>query len=180
MKDRLGRFAACVRAVDCAAACPFWHPGIVIFGTCQELVRGLPAWVETQWDNVWPRTEGFAFLLDETVVLASPNAFMAVAVAPWTSTGSHPDGSRFDRPGRSRLVLQRQADGRWLGGAFAHVAGQGRAAGQPRKAPRQGEVTPHRARHRPPRVRAEPRAVRLCLNVAWPRQRASCWLTQCA
>ena len=115
VKDRLGRFAACVRAVDCAAACPFWHPGIVIFGTCQELVRGLPAWVETQWDNVWPRTEGFAFLLDETVVLASPRAQMAVAIAPWTSVGFHQDGTRFNRPGRSTLVLQRQEDGRWLG-----------------------------------------------------------------
>jgi ketosteroid isomerase-like protein len=105
-------------------ACARWttpRPGpsgtldIVIFGTYQELVRGLPAWEETQWDNVWPRTEGFAFLLDKTVVLASPNAGMAVAIAPWTSEGFHRDGARFDRPGRSTLVLQRQADGRWLG-----------------------------------------------------------------
>jgi len=115
VKDWLGRFAACVRAVDYASARPFWHPDIVIFGTYQELVRGLSAWEETQWDNVWPRTDGFAFLLDDTVVLASPNAAMAVAIAPWTSTGFHRDGTRFDRPGRSTLVLQRQADGRWLG-----------------------------------------------------------------
>jgi ketosteroid isomerase-like protein len=115
VRDWLERFAACVRAVDYAAARPFWHPDIVIFGTYQELVRGLAAWEGTQWDNVWPRTEGFAFLLDETVVLASPNAAMAVAIAPWTSTGFGRDGTRFDRPGRSTLVLQRQADGRWLG-----------------------------------------------------------------
>ena len=44
VKDWLDRFAACVRAVDYAAARPFWHPDIVIFGTYQELVRGLPAW----------------------------------------------------------------------------------------------------------------------------------------
>ena len=115
VKDWLERFATCVREVDYAAARPFWHPDIVIFGTYQELVRGLRAWEETQWYNVWPRTEGFAFLLDETVVLASPRAQMAVAIAPWTSAGFHPDGSRFNRPGRSTLVLQRQADGRWLG-----------------------------------------------------------------
>jgi ketosteroid isomerase-like protein len=115
VKAWLDSFAACVRAVDYAAARPFWHPDIVIFGTYQELVRGLAAWEGTQWDNVWPRTEGFAFLLDETVVLASPNAAMAVAIAPWTSTGFRRDGTRFDRPGRSTLVLQRQADGRWLG-----------------------------------------------------------------
>lgn len=112
VKDWLDRFAACVRAVDYATARPFWHPDIVIFGTYQELVRGLPAWEETQWDNVWPRTEGFAFLLDETAVLASPNTGLAVAIAPWTSTGFHRDGTRFDRPERSTLVLQRQADGR--------------------------------------------------------------------
>ena len=115
VKDWLERFAACVRAVDYAAARPFWHPDVVIFGTYQELVRGLPAWQETQWDNVWPRTEGFAFLLDQTLVLASPNSNMTVAIAPWTSTGFHRDRVRFDRPGRSTLVLQRQADGRWLG-----------------------------------------------------------------
>ena len=115
VKGWLERFAACVRAVDYAAARPFWHPDIVIFGTFQELVRGRPAWEETQWDNVWPRTEGFAFLLDETVVLASPNAAMAVAIAPWTSMGFRRDGTPFNRPGRATLVLQRQADGRWLG-----------------------------------------------------------------
>ena len=115
VKGWLERFAACVRAVDYAAARPFWHPDIVIFGTYQELVRGLAAWEGTQWDNVWPRTENFAFLLDQTAVLASLDAATAVVVAPWTSTGFHRDGTRFDRPGRSTLVLQRQADGRWLG-----------------------------------------------------------------
>ena len=70
VKDWLGRFAACVREVDYASAYPFWHDNIVIFGTYQELVRGLAPWQGTQWDNVWPRTEGFAFLLDETTVLA--------------------------------------------------------------------------------------------------------------
>ena len=115
VKSWLERFSSCVRAVDYAAARPFWHPGIVIFGTYQELVRGLAAWEEAQWDNVWPRTEGFAFLLNETVVLASPDSAMAVAIAPWTSTGFGRDGTPFDRPGRSTLVLQRQADGGWLG-----------------------------------------------------------------
>jgi hypothetical protein len=35
-------------------------------------------------------------------------------VAPWTSTGFHVDGSRFDRPGRATIVFHRH-DGRWLG-----------------------------------------------------------------
>jgi len=113
--DWLSRFAACVREVDYAAARPFWHPDIVVFGTYQELVRGLTAWTETQWDNVWPRTEGFAFDLENTVILASADGNMATAISPWTSTGFHVDGARFDRRGRATITLMRQQDGRWLG-----------------------------------------------------------------
>jgi len=87
-----------VRAVDYAAARPFWLTDIVVFSTYQELVRGLTAWTETQWDNVWPRTEGFAFDLENTAVLASADGRMATAIAPWTNTGFHPDGTRFERP----------------------------------------------------------------------------------
>ncbi len=113
--DWLSRFAVCVREVDYAAARPFWHPDIIIFGTHQELVRGLPAWIDTQWDNVWPRTDDFAFDLGNTAVLASPGGDMAVAIAPWTSTGFQLDGTRFDRPGRATIALARQPDGRWIG-----------------------------------------------------------------
>ena len=82
-------FAACVREVDYAAARPFWHPDIVIFGTYQELVKSLSAWTERQWDNVWPRTAEFRFDLVNTMVMASMDGAMAVAIAPWTSTGFH-------------------------------------------------------------------------------------------
>jgi hypothetical protein len=37
-----------VREVDYAAARPFWHRDIVIFGTYQELVKSLPAWTQRQ------------------------------------------------------------------------------------------------------------------------------------
>ena len=113
--DWLDRFAACVRAVDYQAARPFWHDDIIVFGTYQELIRGLSRWTDTQWDNVWPRTEGFAFDLDNTAVLASADGSMATVIAPWTSVGFHPDGARFDRPGRATITLARQEDGRWLG-----------------------------------------------------------------
>jgi ketosteroid isomerase-like protein len=113
--DWLVRFAACVRAVDYVAARPFWHPDIIVFGTYQELIRGRERWEATQWDNVWPRTEDFAFDLDNTVILPSDDGSMATVIAPWTSTGFYPDGARFDRPGRATIVLARQPDGRWLG-----------------------------------------------------------------
>jgi ketosteroid isomerase-like protein len=115
VRDWLDRFAACVRAVDYAAARPFWHPDIVIFGTYQELVKSLPAWTERQWDNVWPRTAEFRFDLENIMVMAAPDGAMSVAIAPWTSTGFHEDGTPFDRPGRATIVLVKQPDGRWLG-----------------------------------------------------------------
>ena len=115
IKDWLARFAERGGAVDYAGAYPFWHDDIVIFGTYQELVRSRQAWTESQWDNVWPRTADFAFDLANTLVLASPDGVMAVAVAPWTSTGFHADGTPFPRPGRATIVLARQPDGRWVG-----------------------------------------------------------------
>jgi len=115
IKDWLARFAACVRAVDYKSAYPFWHDNIVIFGTYQELVRSRQRWTDTQWDNVWPRTADFAFDLDNTLVLASPDGQLAVAVTPWTSTGFHPDGAPFPRPGRATIILAKQADSRWVG-----------------------------------------------------------------
>jgi ketosteroid isomerase-like protein len=115
VRDWLDRFASCVREVDYAAARPFWHPEVVIFGTYQELVKSLSAWTERQWDNVWPRTAEFRFDLDNTVILAAPGGAMAVAVAPWNSTGFQEDGTPFERPGRTTIVLMRQPDGHWLG-----------------------------------------------------------------
>ena len=113
--DWLNRFAACVRDVDYAAARPYWHPDIIIFGTHQELVRGLGAWTDTQWDNVWPRTADFVFDLSNTAVLSSPDGALAIAITPWTSTGFRPDGTTFPRPGRATITLARQPDGHWIG-----------------------------------------------------------------
>ena len=113
--DWLTRFSACVREVDYAAARPFWHPEIIVFGTYQELVHGLMNWTDTQWDKVWPKTADFAFDLENTAVLASADASMAIAITPWTSTGFGEDGVPFARPGRATISLMRQADGRWLG-----------------------------------------------------------------
>jgi ketosteroid isomerase-like protein len=115
IRDWLARFAACVREVDYAAARPFWHPDIIAFGTYQELIRGLRVWTDTQWDNVWPRTADFAFDLEHTEILASPDGRLAVVIAPWTSTGFHADGTAFARPGRATIVLAREPGGAWLG-----------------------------------------------------------------
>ena len=106
-------FAGYVRDVDYASARPMFHPEVLAFGTHRDVIPGLDAWVRTQWDNVWPRTTDFRFDLDATRILAAGDGSMATVVAPWTSTGYHPDGARFDRPGRATMVFSREGD-RWI------------------------------------------------------------------
>lgn len=109
----LDRFAGFVRAVDYASAKPFFHPDTLAFGTHRDVLPGLDAWVRLQWDNVWPRTTDFGFTVEQTHILAAADGSMAVAVAPWTSTGYQPDGTKFDRPGRATMIFSR-TDAGWL------------------------------------------------------------------
>jgi ketosteroid isomerase-like protein len=110
----LETFSGYVRSVDYASARPLFHPNILAFGTHQDVLPSLEAWVNTQWDNVWPKTDDFRFDLAATHVLMSDDGSMAVVIAPWTSTGFNQDGSPFDRPGRATLIFHK-VDGQWLG-----------------------------------------------------------------
>ncbi len=113
LHEWLDRFAGFVRAVDYAAAAPLFHDQVLAFGTHRDVIPGLAAWIRTQWDNVWPRTTDFRFDSVATHILASADGSMATAIAPWTSTGYHPDGTSFDRPGRATMVFTRTNDG-WI------------------------------------------------------------------
>ncbi len=108
--DWLTVFSAFVREVDYASARPMWHPDLLAFGTYNDVIQGLETAIATQWDNVWPRTADFAFDLAGTHILAAADNSLAVAITPWTSTGFHPDGTRFDRPGRATMVLARDGN----------------------------------------------------------------------
>ncbi len=59
---------------------------------------------------MWPKTSDFRFDLAAAQVLAAGDMAVVVVVAPWTSTGTHPDGTEFDRPGRATLVLARDGE----------------------------------------------------------------------
>jgi ketosteroid isomerase-like protein len=109
----LDRFAGYVREVDYASAYPLFHPDVLAFGTHRDVIPGRDAWMQSQWNNVWPHTADFRFVTEAVHVLLSADASLATVVAPWTSTGYAPDGKPFDRPGRATLVLQR-TDGGWL------------------------------------------------------------------
>lgn len=110
--DWLEVFSGYVRDVDYASARPLFHPQILAFGTHRDVLPDREAWIAQQWDNVWPRTDDFRFDLANTHVLAQGE--MAVVIAPWTSTGYHPNGEKFDRPGRATMVFHKTADG-WIG-----------------------------------------------------------------
>jgi ketosteroid isomerase-like protein len=109
----LETFAFYVREVDYVSARPLFHPDVLAFGTHNDVIPGLDKWVATQWDNVWPKTTDFRFVLEQSLVLSSPDGLMAIVIAPWTSTGYHPDGQPFPRPGRATMVFSKNADG-WL------------------------------------------------------------------
>src|SRR5262249_18984890 len=110
----LETFSGYVREVDYASARPLFHPDMLAFGTHQNVLPNREAWIATQWDNVWPKTSDFRFDAAMTKVLQSDNGSMAMVSAPWTSTGYHPDGKPFDRPGRATFVFHRGQDG-WVG-----------------------------------------------------------------
>ncbi len=110
--DWLEDFSGYVRDVDYASARPLFHPQILAFGTHRDVLPDREAWIAQQWDNVWPRTDDFRFDLANTHVLAAGD--MAVVISPWTSTGFHPDGQKFDRPGRATMVFHR-VGARWIG-----------------------------------------------------------------
>ena len=104
-KQWLDTFASYVRDVDYASARPLIHPDLLAFGTHRDVISSLDSWVATQWSNVWPKTSDFRFVLDATRILTSADGTMATVVAPWTSTGYHPDGTKFDRPGRATMIF---------------------------------------------------------------------------
>lgn len=89
---------------------------MIAFGTHADVVVGRAVVEESQWSQIWPAIEDFEFLLDDLRVRMSPDRLLAVAIVPWASTGIATDGTRFDRPGRATIVLERQTTTHpWVG-----------------------------------------------------------------
>ena len=114
--DWVRAWGAEVAAADIRSGRERFADGLLAFGTHADVVEGRDQVESEQWSQIWPAIEGFAFELDELRVRASSDGLMAVAIVPWTSVGIGPDGSRFDRPGRATIVLERERAGApWLG-----------------------------------------------------------------
>lgn len=105
---RLGQYCA---AVDYDSAHAIFAQDVVSFGTRADIVSGLGPLQKNQWEGIWPNIENFE--INSYSIHAGGNERIAWGVATWTSTGFDEDGTRFHRPGRGTVVLERR-DGRWL------------------------------------------------------------------
>jgi len=101
----------CVRLVDYETARKIFAHNVLSFGTRADVVSGLDTLVANQWSGIWPHIRDFTIELDQLHWGASGD--LAWGMAPWNSTGFHPDGTAFPRPGRATVIFERR-DGKWL------------------------------------------------------------------
>src|SRR6185295_4836480 len=99
-------FEAAVRARDFAGGRTMFADDAVAFGTWARAVSGLDNIIREQWQNVWPRINGFRFDTDARVRHLGENS--AWIAAGWSTEATGPDGRPFSRPGRGTFVLERR------------------------------------------------------------------------
>jgi ketosteroid isomerase-like protein len=105
-----------VAAADIAAGRQRFAEGLIAFGTHADVVNGRQQVEDEQWSQVWPAIDDFWFEVDQLQSIVSVDRLTGVAIVPWGSIGVAEDGSRFDRPGRATVVLQRASvEAAWVG-----------------------------------------------------------------
>ena len=105
------RMGSCCASVDYDSARMIFAPDVVLFGTKADVVAGLDAAQESQWEGIWPNIRAFRF--DPGSIHWGGDESQAWGVATWTSTGFDEGGKPFPRPGRATVTLERR-DGAWL------------------------------------------------------------------
>jgi ketosteroid isomerase-like protein len=104
-----------VQAVDYVGARPLFAEDVVTFGTFSAFTIGREAAEREQWRHIWSRIDGFRWCLDNLRVIVSGDRHTAVAMALFESVGYTEEGTPYDRPGRSTVVLRRGAlDQEWV------------------------------------------------------------------
>lgn len=100
-----------VRQIDYPTMRRHFAPDVLSFGTRADVVSGLDALVANQWSGVWPNIRDFT--IDFAQLHWSVSGELAWGIAPWHSTGFHPDGAPFSRPGRATVIFECR-QGQWL------------------------------------------------------------------
>lgn len=115
LRNWLDTFARCVREQDFDGGRAMFSEDVIGYGTWTDRMVGMDSLLNNQWSNVWPRTEGFTFDREHTDFWLdnAEEPTQCTIAALWSSTGIAEDGERFNRKGRSTIVLQRAPNGEW-------------------------------------------------------------------
>lgn len=116
-KEWFTRLRAACATVDYEAGRRIFANDVASFGTKADIVIGLDALQQNQWEGIWPNIAGFEIDLDS--VRGGGDRNSAWGIATWTSTGFDESGKSFHRPGRATVTLERKRTelapgGEWL------------------------------------------------------------------
>ena len=99
------------RAIDYEGARPLFAEDMIAFGTFTDFMIGRDLAEQKQWRNVWGTIRNFRYDLDKVEAIVSADRLTAIGMGVWQSDGYHPNGDRFDRPGRTTATLGRKRAG---------------------------------------------------------------------
>jgi ketosteroid isomerase-like protein len=111
IKTWFERLSEHVRAVDYAGARRLFADDMIAFGTFENFITGRERVEAAQWRNVWGVTSGFHYRADDIRAIVSADRLTAVGMGVFDSTGYHPDGTPYERPGRTTAAFSRRAIG---------------------------------------------------------------------
>ena len=110
------------REIDYEGARPIFAEDMIAFGTFTDFMIGRDLAEQKQWRNVWSTIRNFRYDLDKVEAIVSADRLTAVGMAVWQSDGYHPNGDRFDRPGRTTVTLGRKAVGDAFVATHTHMS----------------------------------------------------------
>jgi ketosteroid isomerase-like protein len=99
------------RAVDYEGARPIFADDMIAFGTFTDFMHGRELAEQKQWRNVWGTIRNFRYDLGKVEAIVSADRLTAVGMGVWQSDGFYPNGDKFERPGRTTVVLGRHKVG---------------------------------------------------------------------
>jgi ketosteroid isomerase-like protein len=105
------RLSAHVRAVDYEGARALFADDMIAFGTFENFITGRERVEQAQWRNVWGVTSGFRYRADDIRAIVSADRLTAIGMGVFDSTGHHPDGTPYARPGRTTAAFSRRTIG---------------------------------------------------------------------
>ena len=111
IRDWFTRLSRHVQAIDYEGARPIFAADMIAFGTFTDFMHGRELAEQKQWRNVWGTIREFRYDLSKIEAIVSADRLTAVGMGVWQSHGFHPNGDRFDRPGRTTTVMGRKAVG---------------------------------------------------------------------